>query len=214
MVRSKTDNQSSNAKALKFLCSYGGKILPRSTDGQLRYVGGEIRVLAVHRSVTFSELMVKLGEMCGSSVSLRCQLPKEDLDALVSITSDEDLASLIDDYDRASKAMSVSLKIRAFLSSPKPTKKVISPPPTTAPIRSRNPNFSVVDRCAHQISKPILHHDHCHHQLIQVPVMSCCSGSYGCSSRPCYYSSDCLPLHRIHGGHVYLVQNANNWHQL
>ncbi|KAK9113631.1 hypothetical protein Syun_020428 [Stephania yunnanensis] len=28
MVRSKTDNQSSNAKALKFLCSYGGKILP------------------------------------------------------------------------------------------------------------------------------------------------------------------------------------------
>ncbi|KAK9090320.1 hypothetical protein Sjap_023497 [Stephania japonica] len=177
MVRSKTDhNQSSNANAnanaLKFLCSYGGKILPRSTDGQLRYVGGEIRVLAVHRCVTFSELMVKLGEMCGSSVSLRCQLPKEDLDALVSITSDEDLASLIDDYDRASKAMSVSLKIRAFLFSPKPTKKVISPPPTT--IRSRNPNISsvVLDRCARQISKPILQHHHhqCHHQFIQVPI--------------------------------------------
>lgn len=38
---------------LKFLCSYGGKILPRPTDGQLKYVGGETRILSVPRSVTF-----------------------------------------------------------------------------------------------------------------------------------------------------------------
>ncbi|XP_027348114.1 uncharacterized protein LOC113859578 [Abrus precatorius] len=98
---------------LKFLCSYGGKILPRYPDGKLRYLGGHTRVLALPRSTPFSGLMVKLGELCGSHVThLRCQLPTEDLDDLVSITSDEDLTNLIDEYDHVS-----SLKIRAFLFS-------------------------------------------------------------------------------------------------
>lgn len=39
---------------LKFLCSYGGKIRFRQTDGKLRYVGGLTRVLAVDRSVSYS----------------------------------------------------------------------------------------------------------------------------------------------------------------
>ncbi|KAL2513240.1 putative Octicosapeptide/Phox/Bem1p family protein [Abeliophyllum distichum] len=79
-----------------------------------------------------SELLMKLGEMCGTSLvlNLRCQLPTEDLDALVSITSDEDLANLIEEYDRvAPPPAPPSLKIRAFLSTPKTTEKV-SPPPS------------------------------------------------------------------------------------
>lgn len=72
-----------------------------------------------------------MGEMCGSSVSLRCQLPADDLDALISITSDEDLANLVEEYDRAAAAPSSSFKIRAFLSAPKSIKKV-SPPPSSA----------------------------------------------------------------------------------
>ncbi|KAK9934577.1 hypothetical protein M0R45_021714 [Rubus argutus] len=55
---------------LKFLCSYGGKILPRYPDGKLRYLGGETRVLAVPRSISFSELLLKLGELCGTTVGL------------------------------------------------------------------------------------------------------------------------------------------------
>ncbi|KAK9279419.1 hypothetical protein L1049_013098 [Liquidambar formosana] len=54
----------------------------------------------------------------------------EDLDALVSITSDEDLANLVEEYDRAASPPS-SFKIRAFLSPPKSVKQ-ISPPPSTA----------------------------------------------------------------------------------
>ncbi|KAF8378227.1 hypothetical protein HHK36_029566 [Tetracentron sinense] len=108
---------------VKFLCSYGGKILPRHPDGKLRYVGGDTRVLAVHRSIPFSELQVKLGELCGLSVSLRCQFPTEDLDALVSITSDEDLANLMEEYDQAATS-ATHLKIRAFLSPPKSIKKI------------------------------------------------------------------------------------------
>uniref|UniRef100_A0A0V0H9P9 Putative ovule protein n=1 Tax=Solanum chacoense TaxID=4108 RepID=A0A0V0H9P9_SOLCH len=122
---------------LKFLCSYGGKIMPRQTDGKLRYYGGETRVLSVDRSISFTELLLKLGEMSGSSVSLRCQLPNEDLDALISITSDEDLVNLIEEYDRVS-AISSFLKIRAFLYPPKSTKKVVSPTPSIASTSSTN----------------------------------------------------------------------------
>ncbi|MBA0556583.1 hypothetical protein Golob_026669 [Gossypium lobatum] len=43
---------------IKFLCSYGGKIVPRYPDGKLRYYGGETRVLAVDRSIPFSGLAV------------------------------------------------------------------------------------------------------------------------------------------------------------
>ncbi|CAH9120251.1 unnamed protein product [Cuscuta epithymum] len=101
---------------VKFLCSYGGKILPRHPDGKLRYYGGETRVVSVDRSISFSELLKKLGEMYGSPVCLRCQLPTEDLDALVSITSDEDLANILEEYDQSG---SLSIKIRSFLSPPK-----------------------------------------------------------------------------------------------
>ncbi|XP_018813879.1 uncharacterized protein LOC108985876 [Juglans regia] len=123
---------------IKFLCSYGGKILPRYTDGELRYVGGLTRVLSVDRSISYTELMVKLGEFCGYSVTLRCQLPSGDLETLISITSDEDLANLIEEYNRASSSMSHPLKIRAVLSPPKSLKK-ISPPPSVDFSASRSP---------------------------------------------------------------------------
>lgn len=52
MVRK--DNISSEC-IIKFLYSYGGKILPRYPDSKLRYVGGETRVLSVDRtSISFS----------------------------------------------------------------------------------------------------------------------------------------------------------------
>lgn len=43
-----------NTKTLKFLCSYSGKLLPRFSDGVLRYVGGLTRVLAVDRSISYA----------------------------------------------------------------------------------------------------------------------------------------------------------------
>ncbi|XP_078433318.1 RAF-like serine/threonine-protein kinase PRAF isoform X2 [Wolffia australiana] len=107
---------------VKFLCSYGGKILPRYPDGKLRYVGGDTRVLAVDRSVTFSELTKKMAEICGWGVpvSVRCQHPTEDLDALVSVTSDEDLANLLEEYDVAGRSRDSQHKIKAFLSPQNP----------------------------------------------------------------------------------------------
>lgn len=119
---------SKHTPALKFLCSYGGKILPRSIDGSLRYVGGHTRVLSVDPSIAFSDLMGKLVEFCGSSVNLKCSLPSGDLETLISVTNDDDLAIVIDEYNQASSSMAHPLKIRAILTPPRSLKKVSSPP--------------------------------------------------------------------------------------
>ncbi|KDO75680.1 hypothetical protein CISIN_1g045565mg [Citrus sinensis] len=50
---------------VRFMCSFGGKILPRPHDNQLRYVGGDTRIVAVHRSSTFSTLLTKLSKLAG-----------------------------------------------------------------------------------------------------------------------------------------------------
>jgi hypothetical protein len=49
----KTGDESPKNK-VKFLCSYGGKVLPRPSDGVLKYVGGETRIICIPRDVTFS----------------------------------------------------------------------------------------------------------------------------------------------------------------
>ncbi|KAJ7543877.1 hypothetical protein O6H91_09G057100 [Diphasiastrum complanatum] len=98
---------------VKLLCSYGGRILPRPSDGRLRYVGGETRIITVNRDISFSELMMKLMEVHGLTVSIKYQLPDEDLDALVSVCSDEDLENMMDEYDTRDG----SSRIRVFLFS-------------------------------------------------------------------------------------------------
>ncbi|KAH9604929.1 hypothetical protein KSS87_022678 [Heliosperma pusillum] len=98
---------------IKFLCSYGGKILPRYPDGKLRYQGGHTRVLSVARSISYPELLLKMGELCGTEVRIRCQLPTEDLDALITIKSNEDLENMIEEYDNITTPS--SMKVRAFL---------------------------------------------------------------------------------------------------
>ncbi|CAK8571287.1 unnamed protein product [Lathyrus sativus] len=119
---------------IKFLCSYGGKILLRYPDGKLRYLGGHTRVVSVHRSVQFSELLPELEKLCGSFVThFCCQLSAEDLDALVSITSDEDLVNLIEEYD-CTASPQFPLKIKAFISPPRSTNKVSKPPIPTTPV--------------------------------------------------------------------------------
>lgn len=71
--------------------------------------------------------MVKFGELCGSSMCLRCKLPTEDLDVLLSITCDEDLANVIEEYDRVSALTKKEMKIRALLSPINLPRKESSP---------------------------------------------------------------------------------------
>ncbi|KAL2935785.1 Mitogen-activated protein kinase kinase kinase 3 [Bienertia sinuspersici] len=115
-VQQKTLTLSPTSNTMKFLYSYGGKIRIRPSDGRLRYIGGFTRVVSVPRSISFSDLIAKLEDLCGYTVNLRCQLPNEDLDVLVSIKSDDDLINVIEVYDNASENCGKELKIRAILS--------------------------------------------------------------------------------------------------
>nr|POE99297.1 hypothetical protein CFP56_48089 [Quercus suber] len=48
-------NNNKNIETIKFLCNYGEKILPRYTDGTLRYASDLTCVLTVDRSISFTE---------------------------------------------------------------------------------------------------------------------------------------------------------------
>ncbi|GKV06692.1 hypothetical protein SLEP1_g18550 [Rubroshorea leprosula] len=75
--------------------------VPRPHDNQLRYVGGDTRIVALSRSITFMGFLSKLSKLSGiSNVNVKYQLPNEDLDALISITTDEELENMMDEYDR------------------------------------------------------------------------------------------------------------------
>ncbi|KAK7328331.1 hypothetical protein VNO77_22435 [Canavalia gladiata] len=100
---------------VKFLCSHGGRVLPRPSDGLLKYVGGETRVVSVSRNITFSELMKKLSSMFEGEMVLKYQLVPEDLDALVSVRTEEDLKHMIEEHDRHQTSL-----LRAFLLPAKP----------------------------------------------------------------------------------------------
>ncbi|XP_059633672.1 uncharacterized protein LOC132276316 [Cornus florida] len=205
-------NSNPTATTTKFLCSYGGRILPRHPDGKLRYHGGVTRVLSVHRSVSFAELMVKLGEFCGTSVSLRCQLPTEDLDALVSITSDEDLANLIEEYDRAASPPS-TLKIRAFLSPPKSTKQ-ISPPPSTA--SSSSYSAAEIGSAWRPPPAKSTYSAAAIGSASRYPTAGRCVRRISAKAAfpLCYEKSAGKLPHCAHRGipnHIYLVHNGNHW---
>ncbi|KAD4179200.1 hypothetical protein E3N88_27791 [Mikania micrantha] len=110
-----TGNNSSNNYKVKLMCSYGGKIHPRPHDNQLAYIGGETKILAVDRSIKFSVLISKLAAMYDADVCFKYQLPGEDLDALISVTNDDDLDHMMSEYDRLNRASPKPARLRLFL---------------------------------------------------------------------------------------------------
>ncbi|XP_073133560.1 protein PAL OF QUIRKY-like [Henckelia pumila] len=109
------DGATSLQPRVRFMCSIGGKILPRPHDNQLRYVGGDTRIVVVHRHATFSSLLSKLSKLAGTSnISIKYQLPNEDLDALITVTADEDVENMMEEYDRLSQNKSARLRLFLF----------------------------------------------------------------------------------------------------
>nr|XP_010924148.1 uncharacterized protein LOC105047056 isoform X2 [Elaeis guineensis] len=94
-----TSSESSDmsSKKMKFLCSFGGKILPRPSDGKLRYVGGDTRIIRIHRDISWQELIQKTTAIYSQPHTIKYQLPGEDLDALVSVSCDEDLQNMMEE---------------------------------------------------------------------------------------------------------------------
>ncbi|XP_047327294.1 uncharacterized protein LOC124930959 [Impatiens glandulifera] len=106
----------SSSTRIKVLCSFGGRILPRPSDCKLRYVGGETRILSINKDISWQELWQKIIVIYNQTHAIKYQLPGEDLDALVSVSCDEDLQNMIEEchilgYGEGSK------KLRMFLLS-------------------------------------------------------------------------------------------------
>ncbi|XP_059632219.1 uncharacterized protein LOC132274888 [Cornus florida] len=99
---------------MKFLCSFGGRILPRPSDGKLRYVGGETRIISIRKNLSYAELVKKTSAICNQRHTIKYQLPGEDLDALISVSSDEDFHHMIEEYHDLEK---VNQRLRIFLVS-------------------------------------------------------------------------------------------------
>ncbi|CAH2052646.1 unnamed protein product, partial [Thlaspi arvense] len=84
---------------VKFLCSFGGRIMPRSTDEKLKYVGGETHIVSIRKNLSWEELKKKTSAICKHLHSIKYQLPGDELDSLISVSSDEDLQNMIEEYN-------------------------------------------------------------------------------------------------------------------
>ncbi|KAG8368549.1 hypothetical protein BUALT_Bualt15G0057100 [Buddleja alternifolia] len=110
------NNQPPANYKVKFMCSYGGKIHPRPNDNQLSYIGGETKILSVDRNLKFNSLLSKLIALCDSdNISFKYQLPGEDLDALISVTNDDDLEHMMHEYERLSRVSPKPARLRIFI---------------------------------------------------------------------------------------------------
>ncbi|CAM8924492.1 unnamed protein product [Rhodiola kirilowii] len=105
----------SSSGMVKFLCSFGGKVMPRPRDGKLRYVGGDTHIIRISKDISYQELMNKTSTIYAQPHTIKYQLPGEDLDALVSVSSDEDLQNMMEEYNLLETGD--SQKLRMFLIS-------------------------------------------------------------------------------------------------
>jgi len=98
---------------------FGGKIELRLHDDQhYSYIGGDTKILTVDRSIKFSNLIEKLSSMTFSDLCLKYQQPGGELDSLISVYNDDDLESMMFEYDRmcrvSPKPASCRMKIFLF----------------------------------------------------------------------------------------------------
>ncbi|KAI6677091.1 hypothetical protein NL676_037887 [Syzygium grande] len=113
---------------LRLMCSYGGHIVPRPHDKSLCYVGGDTRMVVVDRNAaSLSSLSAHLSKtlLNNRPFTLKYQLPSEDLDSLITVSTDEDLENMIDEYDRtmvnsSAAAAAKPSRLRLFLFPSKP----------------------------------------------------------------------------------------------
>ncbi|CAA0809041.1 Octicosapeptide/Phox/Bem1p family protein [Striga hermonthica] len=107
---------------LRLMCSYGGHIVPRPHDKTLCYIGGDTRIIVIDRHTSLADLRSRLSKtlLHNQPFTLKYQLPNEDLDSLISVTTDEDLENMVEEYDRlnnpaAASGVAKSGRLRLFL---------------------------------------------------------------------------------------------------
>ncbi|CAI9099150.1 OLC1v1035927C1 [Oldenlandia corymbosa var. corymbosa] len=116
---------------LRLMCSYGGIFIQRP-QGTLCYAGGETRLVGVERHSTAASLSAFTGHLSKTLLNnrpfqLKYQLPGDDVDTLVSVTTDEDLENMLEEHEcflSAAIASLSSTRIRLFLFPVQPMQPV------------------------------------------------------------------------------------------
>ncbi|XP_012087364.1 uncharacterized protein LOC105646171 isoform X2 [Jatropha curcas] len=118
LVHGFTSSMASDSSSIKMkvLCSFGGTILPRPSDGKLRYVGGDTHIIRISRDISWQELEQKTLAIYNQPHVIKYQLPGEDLDALVSVSCDEDLRNMMEEWTEVEDREG-SQRLRMFLLS-------------------------------------------------------------------------------------------------
>lgn len=100
--------------------------MPRPHDKTLCYVGGDTRIVVVDRHSSLKDLCSRLSRtiLHGRPFTLKYQLPNEDLDSLITVTTDEDLDNMVEEYDRITAKGAASSRLRVFLFFTKPEASV------------------------------------------------------------------------------------------
>ncbi|XP_071711579.1 protein PAL OF QUIRKY [Rutidosis leptorrhynchoides] len=106
---------------IRLMVSYGGHIVPRPQTKSLCYTGGETRIVSVDRRTTAANITSLTHHLSRTlfnnrPFTLKYQLPNEDLDSLISITTDEDLHNMLEEHDRCCS----HTRIRFFLFPTRP----------------------------------------------------------------------------------------------
>ncbi|KAL6856263.1 hypothetical protein ACP4OV_019065 [Aristida adscensionis] len=87
----------SRSSNIKFLCSFGGRFLPRPMDGKLRYVGGEKQLIRVSQGMPWQGLIRKTTKLVGQVHTIKYHLPGEQVNVLISVASDDDVHHMVDE---------------------------------------------------------------------------------------------------------------------
>ncbi|XP_050899163.1 uncharacterized protein LOC127105982 [Lathyrus oleraceus] len=107
---------------LRLMCSYGGHIKP--FDNSLFYIGGDTRIVTVDRNSSLTQICSRLSQTLlhgRKPFTLKYHLPNEDLDNLITVSTNEDLQNMIEEYDSLSSNLSPypsRLRLFLFLSKP------------------------------------------------------------------------------------------------
>ncbi|KAA8535371.1 hypothetical protein F0562_030374 [Nyssa sinensis] len=84
---------------MRLMYSSGGKILPQPHDNQLIYVGGDTHIVDVYCLISFSSLFSSLSDIFDTTnFVIKYKLPIEDIEALIPVTTDEDIDDLMKAY--------------------------------------------------------------------------------------------------------------------
>lgn len=81
------------------LCSFGGEIVPKY--GKFVYEGGTTRLMRVHLSINFLNLLCRVNEIYRPTVisTVKYRYPGLELDCpLVSVTTDEDVSGMMQEF--------------------------------------------------------------------------------------------------------------------